>query len=1036
MIHNNKILVLVLLGLIGLTNLMNAQVDTAWTRRWTSAGANGDYIYGLAVDDEGNVYVTGSKDFIGTTPELLTIKYNSAGDTVWTRVPARTGSQLARAVAVGASGNAYITGYTMESGNGDYITVKYRPDGTEAWVRIYAHSGTGYDFARKLVLDDQENVYITGYAQASFKNVYATVKYDSSGTQLWTRQDSFGGATTSYPSDLGIDNSGNPYIVSKTKSATEGDNYVVAKYNPASGDTFWVRTYNGPANGTDEARAIAFDASNNVYVTGISAGGASTGNDIATIKYDSAGVQQWVARYNNPDTVGTDAGNWIKVDGSGNVFVYGYSLSRVGTNNYDLVLIKYNSSGDEVGRGRYDGPGGYDYPVDKDGQKGMAIDQFGNIYVLGLTRQVGSGNENDYITIKFNSSCDTQWTKRYDYADSFETPYAIEADNHYNVYVTGRSVAPVSYYDVLTIKYTQSAHTISTTAHGGGTITPSGSIVVSYGTYVTFTITPDLGYHIDSVVVDGVGQGAIPSYTFEAVTDDHTIDAYFSINTFTILATSTTGGTITPSGDVVVNYGGDTTFTIAANTDYQLDSVLVDEVSVGAVTSYPFTDVIDDHTIHAMFSMTALPGWTQKESLPPLVKDGGALVGVTGTKDGDLLFAFRGAKSKEFYMYDGTWTAKETIPFGYKYPLIEPPAINKKYPGKGAAFCYDGVNTIYATKGNGTWEFWAYDMETDTWTAKAFIPSLQKIKGGTSMAYYEGKVYLLAGAQKKDNLNNFFVYNPAADSDLGIPWTALSGAPVTPPLTLKAKPFKDGSAIAVIGNTIYAIKGGDKYNFFYAYDIATDIWTELETIPLVHSALGKKNKVGDGGAMTTDGSILYVIKGKGKQDFWSYNPISEGVWTSLDTIPRVGVAFKKSVPKTGAGLAYANSRVWLLKGNKTYEFWSFVLSKENSKVNFVGQGFSLATQSKPKGLPYMQTATIDVTPNPFTKLTTIRYTVPISGKVSLKLYNATGRLIEILQDGYLSSGIYSMNLSDIVKGIYFLKYESNTNKSEVKLIVQ
>jgi len=585
--------------------------------------------------------------------------------------------------------------------------------------------------------------------------------------------------------------------------------------------------------------------------------------------------------------------------------------------------------------------------------------------------------------------------------------------------------------------FSPNIYTITATASIGGMITPSGEVIVNEGSDTTFTITADLGHHLDSLIVDGITHGAdSTSYTFEDVDNDHTIDAYFSINTFTILATATSGGTITPSDSVIVNYGEDTTFTIAANTDYQLDSVLVDDVSVGPETLYTFNDVDTNHTIHAIFSMTALPGWTQKESLPPLVKDGGALVGVTGSKDGDLLFAFRGAKSKEFYMYNGTWTAKETIPFGYKYPLTEPPAINKKVPGKGAALCYDGVNTIYATKGNGTYEFWAYDLTSDAgWTAKAFVPSTQKLKGGTSMAYYEGKVYLLAGAQKKDNLNNFFVYNPAADSDLGTPWTALSGTPITPPVTGKAKPFKDGSCLSIIGNTIYALKGGDKYNFFYAYDIATDIWTELETIPLVHSDLGKKNKVGDGGAMTTDGSILYVIKGKGKQDFWSYNPISEGVWTSLDTIPRKGEAFKKSVPKTGAGLAYANGKVWLLKGNKTPEFWCYVPGGEKSKV--ISQKSKVSIQENLLTPRYSLLATsFDVTPNPFTKLTTIRYTVPISGKVSLKLYNATGRLIETLQDGYLSSGIYSMNLSDIIKGIYFLKYESNTNKSEVKLIVQ
>ncbi len=187
--------------------------------------------------------------------------------------------------------------------------------------------------------------------------------------------------------------------------------------------------------------------------------------------------------------------------------------------------------------------------------------------------------------------------------------------------------------------------------------------------------------------------------------------------------------------------------------------------------------------------------------------------------------------------------------------------------------------------------------------------------------------------------------------------------------------------------------------------------------------------------MCTDGSILYVIKGKGKQDFWSYTPISKGVWTPLETIPRIGVDFKKSVPKTGAALTYANNYVWLLKGNKKPEFWRLVptpapLARTTSTT------YITTTVMTEKSTPAI--FSFDATPNPFAKLTTIRYTVPISGKVSLKLYNASGRLIETLINDNLNAGTYSFNLSanTLTKGIYFLKYEDRANKSEVKLIVQ
>ncbi len=1049
MIQTKNIFIVTLLVLIGLVSLVNAQAETLWTRRWTSASATGsDYVYGLDVDGSGNVYIAGSSNYLGTPCELLVVKYNASGDTVWTRTPVRTGDQVLRAVAVGSTGNVYATGYTMETGNGNYITVKYLPDGTQAWVRVYDHGAGGYDFARKLVLDAQENVYITGYAQTPTprKAVYVTVKYDSAGNQLWAKQDSFGGASVFYPSDLALDNTGNPFIVSKTKNAGHGTDYAVAKYNPTNGDTFWVRTYNGVGDTNDEARAIAFDASNNVYITGASLNTNTGGIDynIVTIKYDSLGNQQWVQSYNNPDTTGPDGGYWIKVDGSGNIYVYGTSYAPGGPGG-DLILIKYNSSGSEVGRARYNGPGGYDLPLDKDGQRGMVLDAMGNVYIAGYTRQVGS-TRTDFITIKFNPSCETLWTARYNYCDSTEQAYAIDIDNTGNVYVTGRSIGLGTYYDCATIKYRQlggpTGYTITATAIDGGTITPSGAVIVYEGTDTTFAIVPDIGHHLDSLIIDGANHGAdSTSYRFINVLTDHNITAYFSINTYIITATATTGGTIMPSGAITINYGDDTTFTITANPTYVLDSVLVDDVSVGAVTTYPFTDVQDNHTIHAMFTMTATPGWTQKESLPTQVagkytKDGGALVRVTGTKDADILYAFRG-KSREFYSYNAgvwTWLQNDSIPNGLK--PTDPTKINKKVVAKGASMCFNKNHTIYATKGNGTREFWAYDLAADSnkWVAKAFVPVPKGLKGGTSIIWFNDKVYLLAGNQKKTDLNNFFVYDPAGDTALGTPWTPLASLVLGP----KTKVWKDGACITEVNGVIYAMKSNDKPNYFFSYDTGLKTWTELtaDTIPpfdsLLTNSVGKLKKVyvKDGASMATDGSVIYATKGGGYNFVWKYAP---GLgWTRSDSTPRL---HKKSVIKTGGAMTYANGAVWLLKGNNSPEFWKYVpTEKSNFKTQMSKVIQTVNTQSPIINLQ----SQISISPNPMTKLTTIQYTVPISGKVTIKLYNADGRLIDILSDEYLNTGTYIMNLTtnNLAKGIYFLKYEAENNRAEQKLIIQ
>jgi hypothetical protein len=145
-------------------------------------------------------------------------------------------------------------------------------------------------------------------------------------------------------------------------------------------------------------------------------------------------------------------------------------------------------------------------------------------------------------------------------------------------------------------------YTISAMPGEGGSIDPSGNIVVNEGANQTFTIAPDAGYRIDDVLVDNSSVGAVSSYTFENVIDDHTIHATFSpMPTYTIMATAGEGGSIDPSGDVVVNEGDDQTFSIAPNVGYEISDVTINDISVGVVEIYTFENVTANHSIHAYF---------------------------------------------------------------------------------------------------------------------------------------------------------------------------------------------------------------------------------------------------------------------------------------------------------------------------------------------------------------------------------------------------------------------------------------------------
>ncbi len=147
-------------------------------------------------------------------------------------------------------------------------------------------------------------------------------------------------------------------------------------------------------------------------------------------------------------------------------------------------------------------------------------------------------------------------------------------------------------------------YSITATAGANGTISPSGTVTVAFEGSQTFNFTPASGYEIDDVLVDGESVGNSGSYTFNNVNDDHTINVTFKMVTYTITATAASGGSISPSGDVVVVSGDDQTFDISPEDGYKISDVLVDGVSQGAISSYTFTDVVADHTIDAQFVAT------------------------------------------------------------------------------------------------------------------------------------------------------------------------------------------------------------------------------------------------------------------------------------------------------------------------------------------------------------------------------------------------------------------------------------------------
>jgi uncharacterized delta-60 repeat protein len=426
---------------------LTAQVTQEWASRYYS-GTGDDIVSAMAVDTSGNVFVTGSITGPNSNIDYATVKYNSAGVQQWVQTYNGTGNNddLPADIVTDISGNVYVTGRSTGNGSDqDYATIKYNAAGVQQWVKIYNGTSNYFDVATSIAVDGAGNVYVTGSSYDNTTNTdYATIKYNTNGIQQWITK--YNGPAGSYDAALKItvDAAGNVYITGKSTGSGTGFDYATIKYN-SSGVQQWASRYNGAGNGEDIPSSISVDASGNVYVTGYTTGSGS-GKDYTTIKYNSAGVQQWLKTYNGPGNADDKAVS-IAVDDSGNVAVTGSSLGS-GT-DYDYATIKYNSAGTQQWLQRYNGVGNqYDIP------SALRIDGFGNVYVTGST--IVNFTYNDYATIKYNSAGVQQWIKtyagpgnQYDYAG----PMALDAAG--NVYVSGSSQGISESFEFATVKCSQ-----------------------------------------------------------------------------------------------------------------------------------------------------------------------------------------------------------------------------------------------------------------------------------------------------------------------------------------------------------------------------------------------------------------------------------------------------------------------------------------------------------------------------------------------------------------------------------------------------
>ncbi|OQY73809.1 MAG: hypothetical protein B6D44_06155 [Ignavibacteriales bacterium UTCHB2] len=421
----------------------NGEVEQEWVAIYNGVGGlRSDEATDIAVDSFGNVYVTGYSQGLGYDYDCATIKYGAHGEVLWISRYDGGYDDYAYKFALDDTGNVYITGYSVGSGTGkDCLTIKYNTDGVEQWVKKYNGPGNGDDSANDIALDDSRNVYITGYSAGSGTNMdYIIIKYNSEGIEQWVKR--YNGLGNSYDEAeaISIDNLGNILVTGRSIGLNNRYNYLTIKYN-TYGVELWVQRYTSNGNYSDIAYDITTDGNGNIIVTGGSPDSNSINVDYLTVKYDSSGTQLWTARYNGKGN-SSDLAYKVAVDILSNVYVTGYSLGEGGRADY--ATIKYDSLGNELWSRRFNGGIVHDLTLDKlgsvyvtgnyfdsttignyitikydayglqqwlvgyngpgnglDGAVAMTLDQFDNIYITGLVEVQGGIPTFDYATIKY-----------------------------------------------------------------------------------------------------------------------------------------------------------------------------------------------------------------------------------------------------------------------------------------------------------------------------------------------------------------------------------------------------------------------------------------------------------------------------------------------------------------------------------------------------------------------------------------------------------------------------------------------------------
>jgi hypothetical protein len=531
---------------------------------WSALGSGTNYrVYSLAVDRTGNLYAGGYFTTAGGVGANRVAKWNG---TNWSALGSGV-NELVRALALDGAGNLYAGGeFWAAGGIGANHVAKW--DGS-TWSALGSGAGLGADSPiHALVSDGAGHVYAAGYllGTAGRAVVNRVARWDGAdwsvlgagmGGDFWL--DVGVGA-------LAVDGAGDLYAGGSFQTAGSVSAKNVAKWDGAR----WSALGSGMKA---VVWALAADGAGNLYAASVPGGPSVAKWDGTSWSALGSGMDA-VVRALAVDGAGTlcAGGDFMAAGGVSVNFVAkwdGTKWSALSSGmNGGVCALALDRAGNLYAGGLFTTAGGVsaNHVAMWDGTSwsalgpgvpgavyAMAVDRAGNLYTGASAAEVsvGAGSKWD----------GTNWSPLGSGMNSFVDALAV--DEVGNVFAGGGFTSAggkVSSH----IALWRERHIITATAGAGGSIAPSGAVTVINGDDRLFAVTPDAGYHVADVLVDGSSVGAVTSYTFPKVTADHSIAAIFAAQTHPLSVTVVGSGTVTRSPDLPQYLHGSTVVLSAA----------------------------------------------------------------------------------------------------------------------------------------------------------------------------------------------------------------------------------------------------------------------------------------------------------------------------------------------------------------------------------------------------------------------------------------------------------------------------------------